>query len=79
MAKTRYIVSDLHLGAGDYLDDFDHDKSFESFLESIAGRRGSQLIINGDFIDFAAVTLDKESSKPFSRFGCRGRGVSTQA
>jgi UDP-2,3-diacylglucosamine pyrophosphatase LpxH len=71
MAKTRYIVSDLHLGAGDYLDDFDQDRSFESFLESIAGRRGSELIINGDFIDFAAVTLDKESSKPFSRFGCR--------
>ncbi|OFW57474.1 MAG: hypothetical protein A2W01_11305 [Candidatus Solincola sediminis] len=71
MAKTRYIISDMHLGAGDYLDDFTQDERFESFLESISGRRGSELILNGDFIDFAAVTLDRESSRPFSRFGCK--------
>lgn len=71
MARTRYIVSDLHLGAGDYLDDFDQDDAFAGFLDSIAARKGSELIINGDFIDFAAVTLEKDSSKPFSRFGCK--------
>ena len=59
MAKTRYIISDMHLGAGDYLDDFTQDERFESSLESISGRRGSEMILNGDFIDFAAVTLDR--------------------
>ena len=62
-------MSDLHLGAGDYLDDFDQDESFKGFLETVAKRRHSELIINGDFIDFVAVTLDKESTRPFSRLG----------
>ena len=69
MAKTRYIVSDLHLGAGDYLDDFNQDESFITFMDMVAKRRGTELIINGDFIDFVAVTLDKDSSRPFSRLG----------
>ncbi|RJP30065.1 MAG: hypothetical protein C4536_10875 [Actinobacteria bacterium] len=69
MAKTRYIVSDLHLGAGDYLDDFDQDESFISFLDTVAKRRSAELIINGDFIDFVAVNLDKTSTRPFSRLG----------
>ncbi|MFW6113908.1 MAG: metallophosphoesterase, partial [Actinomycetota bacterium] len=70
MARTRYIISDLHLGAGDYLDDFNQDASFEFFLESIARRRSSELIINGDFIDFVAVTLEEDTNRPFSRLGC---------
>ncbi len=70
MAKSRFIVSDLHLGAGDYLDDFDQDESFKGLLDDISRRRGSELIINGDFIDFVAVTLEKESTRPFSRLGC---------
>ncbi len=72
-AKTRYIVSDMHLGAGDYLDDFDQDENFGSFLEAIGGRRGSELVLNGDFIDFAAVTLEEGSGRPFSRLGCTER------
>jgi len=70
MAKTRYIVSDLHVGAGDYLDEFNQDQAFKDFLESIAKRKGSELIINGDFIDFVAVTLEKDTVRPFSRLGC---------
>jgi len=69
MAKTRYIISDLHLGAGDYLDDFDQDDSFLAFLDLVAKRRGSELVINGDFIDFVAVNLEKSSIRPFSRLG----------
>jgi UDP-2,3-diacylglucosamine pyrophosphatase LpxH len=70
MARNRFVVSDLHLGAGDYLDDFDQDQGFVSFLEAISKKRGSELIINGDFIDFVAVTLEKDTTKPFSRLGC---------
>jgi len=69
MAKIRYIVSDLHLGAGDYLDEFNQDEAFKNFLESISRRKGSELIINGDFIDFVAVTLEKDTVRPFSRLG----------
>jgi len=70
MARTRYIISDLHLGAGDYADDFDQDAAFQDFLETISAQRSSELIINGDFIDFVAVTLERSSVKPFSRLGC---------
>lgn len=70
MLRTRFVISDLHLGAGDYLDDFDQDAAFRSFLEQIADRRHSELIINGDFLDFVAVNLEKTTVKPFSRLGC---------
>ncbi len=70
MPRTRFIISDLHLGAGDYLDDFQQDAAFRSFVETIARRRSSELIINGDFIDFVGVTLEKTVSKPFQRLGC---------
>ncbi|MBC7230910.1 MAG: metallophosphoesterase [Actinobacteria bacterium] len=68
--RTRFIVSDLHLGAGDYLDDFDQDEAFVAFLTTAAKRRGAELILNGDWIDFVAVNLEKPSHRPFSRMGC---------
>lgn len=70
MAKTRYIVSDLHLGAGDYLDDFNQDDAFIAFMGLAGKPRNTELVINGDFIDFVAVNLDKTSVRPFSRLGC---------
>ena len=69
MAKTTYIISDLHIGAGDYLDDFDEDAGFREFLNTAGGRRNTELIINGDFIDFVAVNLEKPTARPFSRLG----------
>ncbi len=69
MAKTTYIVSDLHLGAGDYLDDFNQDARLIELLENVGKRRGAELIVNGDFIDFVAVNLEKPTAKPFSRMG----------
>jgi UDP-2,3-diacylglucosamine pyrophosphatase LpxH len=69
VAKTRFIVSDLHLGAGDYLDDFDHDDEFIAFMDMVGKPRNTELVINGDFIDFVAVNLDKTSVRPFSRLG----------
>jgi len=73
VAKIRYVVSDLHLGAGDYLDDFNQDDSFFELLGKMDERRSSELIINGDFVDFVAVNLEKTSSRPFSRLGCTER------
>lgn len=70
MTRARFVVSDLHLGAGDHLDDFTQDAAFRSFVEAIARRRSSELIINGDFIDFVNVGLEKTTCKPFQRLGC---------
>ncbi len=69
MAKTRFIVSDLHVGAGDYLDDFNRDGDFIAFMDLAGKHRNTELVINGDFIDFVAVNLDKTSVRPFSRLG----------
>ncbi len=69
MALMRFIVSDLHLGDGSTLDDFDQDENFRKFLEEVGERRRAELIINGDFLDFANLKLEKESVRPFSRLG----------
>lgn len=70
MEKATYIISDLHIGAGDHLDSFDEDRSFKYFLEAVGRHSGSELIINGDFIDFIAVILNDETARPLSRMGC---------
>jgi UDP-2,3-diacylglucosamine pyrophosphatase LpxH len=58
MAKAEaFVVSDLHLGAGDVepeLEDFDQDDKFAEFVEQIAGPNVT-LFVNGDFIDFAQI------------------------
>ena len=70
MERTRYIVSDLHIGSGDELDSFSSDKSFKYLLEAISRHPNSELIINGDFIDFISVEIERETARPFSRAGC---------
>jgi UDP-2,3-diacylglucosamine pyrophosphatase LpxH len=69
MALTRYVVSDLHLGDGSSLDDFDQDQSFQRFVARLGEKKKTELIINGDFLDFANLKLKDESTKPFSRLG----------
>lgn len=70
MSSTKYILSDLHLGAGDALDDFRSDREFTLLLERASRNRGTELILNGDTFDFVAVRLENTSYKPFSRMGC---------
>jgi UDP-2,3-diacylglucosamine pyrophosphatase LpxH len=70
MTATRYVISDLHLGDGSFLDDFDQDERFQRFLSAIGERKRAELIINGDFIDFASIALPEESARSFSRMGC---------
>jgi UDP-2,3-diacylglucosamine pyrophosphatase LpxH len=55
--EEAYVVSDLHLGAGEVepeLEDFDQDDKFVAFVEQIS-RPGVTFVINGDFIDFAQI------------------------
>jgi UDP-2,3-diacylglucosamine pyrophosphatase LpxH len=70
MSSTKYILSDLHLGAGDALDDFRSDREFSLLLEKASRNRGAELILNGDTFDFVAVRLEKPTYKPLSRMGC---------
>lgn len=61
--KLKFIISDLHLGAGregNYLEDFTLDSYFASFLKEISHEARTQgceveLIINGDFFEFLQV------------------------
>ncbi len=69
MAAVRYIISDLHLGDGSELDDFKQDIQFRHFVQELGRKRKAELIINGDFIDFLAISLPEESPRPFSRLG----------
>lgn len=68
--KTILVISDIHLGAGPYVDgkrnfleDFHYDKELVDFLEYFStGPYASQeveLIINGDFFDLLAVPFVK--------------------
>lgn len=54
----RVIVSDLHLGAGDRLDDFDADADLAAFVRSYVMRaEPTELILAGDTFEFLQVRL----------------------
>ena len=51
------IISDLHLGSGGRRDDFlaDDELAFERFMDELGRHTPLELIVNGDFIDFAQI------------------------
>lgn len=53
----RLIVSDLHLGAGDRLDDFNSDREFFAFVTRYATAEPTELILAGDTFEFLQVVL----------------------
>jgi UDP-2,3-diacylglucosamine pyrophosphatase LpxH len=54
----RVIVSDLHLGAGDRLDDFDADAELAAFIRSyVMAQEPTELILAGDTYEFLQVRL----------------------
>ena len=54
----RVIISDLHLGAGDRLDDFDADAELSTFIRTyVAGTEPTELILAGDTFEFLQVRL----------------------
>ncbi|NNJ09693.1 UDP-2,3-diacylglucosamine diphosphatase [Chloroflexales bacterium ZM16-3] len=56
--QRRIIVSDLHLGGGDRLDDFDDDHAFAMFVDSyVCGEEPTDLILAGDTVEFLQVRL----------------------
>jgi UDP-2,3-diacylglucosamine pyrophosphatase LpxH len=56
--QRRIIVSDLHLGGGDRLDDFEDDQSFAAFIDSyVSAGEPTELILAGDTVEFLQVRL----------------------
>jgi UDP-2,3-diacylglucosamine pyrophosphatase LpxH len=54
----RVIISDLHMGAGDRLDDFDADAELSIFIRTyVAGAAPTELILAGDTFEFLQVRL----------------------
>jgi hypothetical protein len=53
----RIIVSDLHLGAGDRLDDFNADREFAEFVREYVINEPTELILAGDTFEFLQVEL----------------------
>src|SRR5262249_18020102 len=54
----RVIISDLHIGAGDRLDDFDADTELAALIRSyVAGAQPTELILAGDTFEFLQVRL----------------------
>lgn len=56
--QRRIIVSDLHLGAGDRLDDFVSEAEFVAFMQGyVDGHGPTELILAGDTLEFLQVRL----------------------
>ena len=63
----RLIVSDLHLGAGDRLDDFEADAELAAFIRSHAiSAEPTELILAGDTFEFLQVRLPDMSDYEWS-------------
>src|SRR5262245_47151218 len=63
----RVVVSDLHLGMGDRLDDFDADAELATFIRShVMGKEPTELILAGDTFEFLQVRLPDLSDYEWS-------------
>ncbi|HMQ29931.1 MAG TPA: metallophosphoesterase [Chloroflexaceae bacterium] len=56
--RRRIVLSDIHLGGGDRLDDFDDDEALIDFINRyVAGDEPTELILAGDTVEFLQVRL----------------------
>lgn len=56
--RRRIVVSDIHLGGGDRLDDFADDQALADFIDRyVAGDEPTELILAGDTAEFLQVRL----------------------
>ncbi len=63
----RLIISDLHLGGGDRLDDFDADHELATFIRDYADNgTPTELILSGDTFEFLQVRLPGLDDYDFS-------------
>ncbi|NTV65817.1 MAG: UDP-2,3-diacylglucosamine diphosphatase, partial [Oscillochloris sp.] len=72
--RRRIIVSDLHLGGGDRLDDFDDDHAFATFLDSyVVSHEPTELILAGDTVEFLQVRLSDLDDEDWSEYAAARR------
>lgn len=70
----RLIVSDIHMGSGDRLDDFDSDEELAAFIRSHAlGGGPTELILAGDTFEFLQVRLSELGDYEWSGAAARRR------
>jgi UDP-2,3-diacylglucosamine pyrophosphatase LpxH len=70
----RIIVSDLHLGAGDRLDDFTSDAAFAAFVHHYVCQHGpTELILAGDTLEFLQVRLPDIDDHTYSNAAAERR------
>ncbi len=63
----RVIISDIHLGAGDRLDDFDADAELSTFIRAyVTSANPTELILAGDTFEFLQVRLPELSDFEWS-------------
>ncbi len=62
----RLVLSDLHLGGGDHLDDFTDDAALIDFLDHYAAGEPTELILAGDTFEFLQVRLPDLADDEYS-------------
>lgn len=65
--RRLIVVSDLHLGAGDRLDDFTDDEAFSTFVDHyVLNGEPTELILAGDTLEFLQVRLPELDDDDYS-------------
>jgi UDP-2,3-diacylglucosamine pyrophosphatase LpxH len=66
--RRRIVVSDLHLGGGDRLDDFTDDEALVAFLDHyVGGNEPTDLILAGDTIELLQIRLPNVADDDYSQ------------
>ncbi|PDW01993.1 metallophosphoesterase [Candidatus Viridilinea mediisalina] len=72
--RRRIVVSDLHLGGGDRLDDFTDDATFAQFIDHyVAGGEPTDLILAGDSFEFLQIRLPDVADDDYSQAAALAR------
>lgn len=66
--RRRIVVSDLHLGGGDRLDDFTDDQALVAFLDHyVGGNEPTDLILAGDSVELLQIRLPNFADDDYSQ------------
>jgi UDP-2,3-diacylglucosamine pyrophosphatase LpxH len=72
--RRRIVLSDLHLGSGDRLDDFSDDGVLTAFIDGyVQSHEPTELILAGDTIEFLQVRLPDVADDDYSQAAARAR------
>ncbi len=72
--RRRIVLSDLHLGSGDRLDDFSDDEILTAFIDSyVQSQKPTELILAGDTIEFLQVRLPNVADDDYSQAAALAR------